>query len=259
MKTFFPLTFLLPLLFLTACPDGSDPELEIPQTAENLTIEINDGGGMLPIWYEIYISKDSAYWSYFRYEYETNIRWIPTQKEIDQLYEVLKKNEFNKIRSDCENQVYDRGGRSLHISVGNNNYSIDNSGNCFISEQWLDHYTNINQAINEYYSGKIDEQLVTIPVQVSKGLIDLGYSIKIRINEKGDFFNATADTMQQEFTLYPGYNKFIVQLFYKDSISDNGQLIQYMYEQYFKEVSDSTSKILIDWKDDNLNVTPVKD
>ena len=107
------LCLILPLLmlFLTACPNseeaGDSNGSDIPESVNNLKITLFDGGGMLPVSYDTYISTDSAYWTYYRYRYETRIKWIPNKKEMDNLYQELRKHNFDKITSDCEGEVYD--------------------------------------------------------------------------------------------------------------------------------------------------------
>ncbi|MCB9222663.1 MAG: hypothetical protein R2780_12380 [Crocinitomicaceae bacterium] len=250
------------LLLLSACPASDDlgtNNNDLPEKAEDLVIRMDDGGGMLPVWLNIYISKDSAYWSYNRYRNETVIRWVPTPEEMDKLYSNLKENDFHKIVSDCENEVYDRGGRNYQISVGGKDYQINNSGNCFIQEKWVEKYRNISGFISNYYQSKIDEQILNIPVLASNQLIELGYRIDLRFNDAAKAFTLSADTNQIEAELYPGSNEFVVQLFYKDSLTQYKSPAQFKYEQFFEDISTSTKSVLIDWIDGNIEVIPRED
>jgi hypothetical protein len=251
----------LALISLTACPEkpvtdegnmeGAD---ETSDNYESLIIEMDDGGGMLPIWYNVYISKDSAFWSYERYRHETKITWIPTDDELKKLSEDLHSNNFRKIESDCENEVYDRGGRSFSIKIGKENYKINNSGNCFIQEKWGENYKNINVSINNYVNKKIEAQMLKLPIKISPALLNAGYDITVRTNEEAEKFNVHPDTLSKDVRLYPGYNEFVVQLFYKDSTDRYGYPANYKYEQMFEEITNETKAVQLDWVNGNLDI-----
>ena len=221
---------------------------DLPEKAENLVIKLNEGGGMLPIWYKTYISKDSAYWLYDRYGYETIVRWVPSKGELDELYDKLKSDKFDKIKSDCEGQVYDRGGISIEIEVNSKEYKINNSGNCFIQEKYLESYNSVLGAIVSYEQRKVKEQFIQIPLEVSNSLINSGYDVEIEINNGRSSFIPSFDTLVYNGNFYPGPNEFIIKLNYKDSTNYYGSPENYVYEQMFETIDGESKRILIDWK-----------
>ena len=72
-------------------PNGGQLPKKMP---DDFTVEVYDGGGMLPISSRIYISKDSSYSSYHYYEAENKTYFSPllSGKEIDERSNFPKKS-----------------------------------------------------------------------------------------------------------------------------------------------------------------------
>lgn len=254
------LLLLMSLFFLlTACPNseseegnGLNDESELPEVPETLTIRTSEDGGMLPVSHRAFISFDSAYWIYDRYNYETMIKWIPTKKEIDDLYSELRANNFDKIKSDCKGEVYDRGGQTIWIEVNGKSYEISNSGNCFIKEEHFKDYLSTSNAIAKYVRKNVKVQMIELPIEVSKNLIASDYHISIQINNNRDVFSPNIDTVSIDEFFYPGPNEFLVSLEFKDSTNYYGSPVNYKYDRFFETVDSNSKKIYLDWKNNEV-------
>ena len=249
------------LLFLTACPepsgDDNDSEnnSELPDSFEKLSISMYDGGGMLPVSFKTEINNDSAYWQYRRYGNETIINWTPTEKELNDLYSELKANDMNLIKADCGGEVFDRGGLSIKFVIDGTSYDVDNSGNCFIQEKWKEKYHNIVTALTKYRTDKVNEQMLSKPIEVTDAFLNCGYDPEIQVVSSEHIFIPSKDTVTRSSELYPGINEFIVRLNYKDSTDYYGSPANFAYEQFFDTVYTDSKKILIDWKDEKVLLT----
>lgn len=61
-----------------------------------------------------------------------------SSKDLDDLYSMLKKNQFNRIEKRTVENVYDRGGISIEVSwnKGQQRVSISDAQNSFVKENW---------------------------------------------------------------------------------------------------------------------------
>lgn len=250
----YPL-FALPFLvvLLTACPDSTDDGVngsgDFPADPVGFTISTYEGGGMLPISFNSYISEDSAFWGYDRYNNETVIRWVPGEDEFKELYQTVIDNKVDKIKSDCEGEVYDRGGLSIEITIDGKSYQLDHSGNCFVQDKWKSNYGAIVSAIDKHTKSAIDEQMIALPLVATDNLMNCGYDIKVSTNQQA-YYTFNADTTEREVLLYPGINEFNINLMYKDSVNHYGRPAHFDSEQFFIKINTETSQLTVDWKDE---------
>jgi hypothetical protein len=246
------------LLLLTACPEAegenSANSNDLPASAEGFIFTWYNGGGMINMSYNAYVCGDSAYWLYDRNGYETILRWNPSKDDIDKFYGDLRDQEFNKITSNCDNEVYDRGGDSYGIEVDGKEYEINNSGNCFIDEKWRSNYTKLNEIMNAYLNQEIEKQMLPIDVVAGENLINSEYLVKIDLENGFGGFNANKDTSRMNYNLYPGYNQISVQMFFKDSTNYYGTPATFAYESLFLEVNAATKSVWIDRVDNKFTI-----
>lgn len=251
----------LPLfLVLTACPQNPNNEengssnSKLPDSPKEFELTMSDGGGMTPEWEEVYISRDSAYWSFDRYKHETKIKWKLSDKEFDQFYDDLKAEKFDQIKSNCEGEVYDRGGISIRIIIDGEYYDIDNSGNCFIKEKYAENYSNVVGLINKQIADHVNAQLIEVPLVVGDELLNSGYDVYVDVNQSSGSFHAHPDTTEMNFMMYPGFNQFVIRMNYRDSTNYYGSPAQFAYEQLFEEIDSSTQNVTINWVDEKIDI-----
>lgn len=253
------LIFILPLAFLlTACPDSTiDEDLtgEKPEgTAENIEIRLSVDGGMMPVTESIYISRDSAYWSLWRSQHTTKINWTPTKEQIDNIYEVMVNNHYSEIKSDCEGEVFDRGGTDIYFTVDGEKHEIRNSQNCFIKEKWGSSYAAINKAIRSHADEEIAKQMFEIQVDPQANLINSGYLLTLNINNEVVYKYDGDAPAPRDMAVYPGYNEVYLQLFYKDSTTSYGSPKTYISGQEYINITQGATKLQVDLKEDEFEL-----
>ncbi|UKN02530.1 hypothetical protein K6119_03220 [Paracrocinitomix mangrovi] len=254
MKKLF---WILPLMMfvLTACPNnenGTSSGGDLPENPEKLIIRLNEDGGMNPLSYGIYICKDSAYWQMWRSGNQTKLNWTPTENEIADLYQVLKENNVNKIKSKSEGEVYDRGGTSIDVDINSQSYDLNNSGNAFIDEKWRSNFNSISSAIWSYASQKVDEQKIEVPIHFGDSLKSGIYPFDFSVNDIRLFFNNKTAPVDTTFNFYPGFNEIYSQTFYPDSASSYGGLVTYEWNNESLEITPEVKAITIRLSQDGL-------
>ena len=245
------------MLILTACPNLDETsDGNFPDNPDKFVIRLSDGGGMLPISEDIYISKDTAHWTYLRYRNETVISWIPTKEEIDSLYTTFKENKIDQIKSDCEGEVFDRGGTRIDIDINQNDYRLDNSGNCFVMDKWADNYKAVSSAIRKYTTRKVNAQMLEIVISPSDSLLLANYNLTLVVNDEHIFTYDGEKPSEKTIKMYPGANQFYMQFFYKDSVNSYGTPITFKSDQLFIDVTDKTHKVVVDFSAGKFVVFP---
>ena len=80
-------------------------------------------------------------------------KFILTSKELDDLYAMLKQNQFNRIEYIQQSGVYDRGG--VWVKIGWNkelqHYTVNDSQMSFVSKNWMKEW----QAVCSYLELKL--------------------------------------------------------------------------------------------------------
>jgi hypothetical protein len=140
--------FLLSLLFLYSCNLKSEDNKIVndvfPETRPpNFKIIYNQNGGMLNISESVYISADSCSFEKNKYGNTVRVNFMLDSRQIDSLYTKLRENKFNEIET-YNKTVYDRGGSTVSVTVGDTVLVKSNSGFSFIQNEWADEYSNIS-------------------------------------------------------------------------------------------------------------------
>lgn len=196
---------------------------KLPENPEKLTIEWSDGGGMLPEGENIYISKDSSYWSMWRLDYEQKIYFTTSSEEMDQLYQAFLDNDFDKINLIEEQEVYDRGGTSIRLIADGKYFDKNNSGMTFVHENSWDEYNAVSNAIYSFAKKKTEWSKIPVKVKLSNSLLNSNYLIYINVNDR-TIYNSDRDSApaEKDTMLYAAPNGFDVMLYRKDSIDSYG-------------------------------------
>lgn len=132
-KTLLLLTFSVVIM---ACKTSS---AELPaKRPVDLNVNYHLDGGMNDYSVDIKIDADSC-----RYRQRKDGKVIEksiklTVAELDSVYLIFRKNEFDKIRYITEKgEVYDRGGISITVGFENKNITVSDAQSSFVKEEWF--------------------------------------------------------------------------------------------------------------------------
>ncbi|MBN4071518.1 hypothetical protein JYT72_03290 [Crocinitomix catalasitica] len=233
-------------LLLISCSDSTVDETEedvinsvLPKSPEEVEIIWSDGGGMMDLSTGIYISADSSSWNYRRSGNEKSIAFVTSEEELDELYQVILDNQFDKIRTRSEGEVYDRGGIDIRLTVDGNYYDINNSGSYFIVEKWVKNWSAVSDAITSFTAEKLEELRFEYTIKLDKSITDGDYPINLGVDGSKIYSSAndgplTQDQIQNGFTskILQGPTEIDLYLFYPDSTNSYGGQIVYSYEVF---------------------------
>ena len=166
----------LSILF-SACSVISGGESLPDKRPDDLVLELRNSGGMLPESDHYYISKDSAFHESWTHSFTNRYVFQPDPQKLDDLYEMLKKNDALNIKSIDGGEVYDRGGASVWIRFDKKNFNISNSGNMFIDKGWQQQWRNVSSGILSFIGAGLDgrQQPVTLELEYSDSLPSIRY------------------------------------------------------------------------------------
>lgn len=257
--------FVLPVTFLlTACPNSEgeganieDESSSYPDSPESLIIELNEDGGMMPRGEDIYICSDSAYWKLWNHGNETFVRWTPAKEDFESLYATLKENNFDKIKSDCEGEVFDRGGTSIDVTLEGKRTELNDAQNCFIKEKWHTNFKAINRAIRAYTGKEVRKKMLDVTLSTSDNAYNSGMPFAVGVNLMSVHHQDRRGPRDTTIAVYPGLNEIYVQFFYQDSLNSYGSPATWKSEQFFIDCDETTTKILIDLEADAIDVIKI--
>lgn len=229
---------------LTAC--GGNPDKtsssEIPETGDRIVIRWHEDGGMLNESVSIYISKDSSYWFNHYNDVDQKIYLPISSAEVDSLVASFRRNGFDLISEIEEEEVYDRGGTSVDLSIDAQYWSKANSGMTFIRDQDYEAYAAVEWNILELVSNKLNEMAVHVEIFTGESLKDINHLLEVDMANAIIYAQDTSETNfpdKIEADLYPGTNEIQIYLMYRDSLNQYGGNIVYRSDFFFEEISDS--------------------
>ena len=229
------------LLLLSACSgtqeEGTDGNSggDLPEKAEKIKVTWGDGGGMLDLSTQIYISNDSCSWNYRKNGYEKHIGFEVSESELNGLYKVFVDNEFNKIKARSEGEVYDRGGVGISLDVDGEFYRADNSGSNFIEADWTENWRNVSSAITSLADSKMEEKKFEARVLLDESILELNYPMNVSVD--GPILYTSDDGPMNpnqraegfKVQLLEGPTEIDVYLFYPDSLNSYGGKATYLW------------------------------
>ncbi|MBK9193132.1 MAG: hypothetical protein IPM77_17440 [Crocinitomicaceae bacterium] len=157
-KHFLVCAILFCTVILTACSGGIDYITEqtvLPENPKSVVIQWDEGGGMLPEGQDIYISKDSSFYSLWQNQRDQKMYFNTSEQELKSLYQVFVEHDFSNIRMIEEQEVYDRGGTSIRLIADGKYYDKNNSGMTFLHENDVDAYFEVETAIYDFAMKKL--------------------------------------------------------------------------------------------------------
>lgn len=250
----FSILFIATLLFTCSNENGGGlfSSSKLPEKPEKINIEWHDDGGMLPESETIYLSEDSSYWAFWRYDYEQKIYFDVTKDELTNLYAVFVENEFDQIRLIEEQEVYDRGGTTIRLTCDGNYFDKNNSGMTFIHESDVKNYVAVENAIYDFAKTKIEPAKTPFTITFSDELLNSGEVLSFNMNGRFLISNEEHQFPRRiDTTLYSTYNDFELMVYDGDSLNSYGTN-QFLYSvRCVKAVSDTSNLIEFVWEKDS--------
>src|SRR5690606_2227506 len=133
------------------------------------SLRYSSDGGMLPVGERLTLTAGTSTYEYYDRGNTTRVEFELTEQELNDLYQWLRENRFDRIEVRTE-QVYDRGGESISINFGTNHYSVSNAGISFVEEDWREEWGNVLGAVTDLMQRKLDEQRVTYTIVIDRTL-----------------------------------------------------------------------------------------
>ncbi|MBI3135108.1 MAG: hypothetical protein HYZ14_10590 [Bacteroidetes bacterium] len=239
---------VIPSLFLACTGEGGGTLFggtALPENPEKIVIEWNEGGGMLPEGETIYLSTDSSYYYMWKDQTRQKLYFNTSEQELNEIYQVCRDNNFDKIRLIEEQEVYDRGGTSIRLIADGKYIDKNNSGMTFLHESDVDEYYAVETKIYSFAMHKIESMKTKTTLKIGRELLDKNYLIYISINgyniynsDSGDSLLTHLDTM-----LYTAPNEFALNLYAKDSLDSYGSPAFLKATSRVKEISDTSNTV----------------
>ena len=174
------LVFLLLLLLTVGCGSQLPPD-----RPDDFRAGYDYDGGSLPYGEALSYSADGGRFRLFDHGVTVEILFQPDESQLDEIYAALRENSVDRIQSDAEEEVYDRGGVSLSVEAAGQEYDISDAQRSFVRERWSEEFRNSSAAIQSVLqpSGGAAGQLLTL--EWTDGLSFSG--IKISLETGGAF------------------------------------------------------------------------
>lgn len=239
MKTrLFLFTLFLSLFSCSTSEDqfGKEKnETGLPEKGNELRINWIDGGGMLDLRTEIFISNDSCSWSYRKNGREKHIPFQLSEKELNQLYGLFVKNKFHLIKSRSEGEIYDRGGVEISLNVDGTSYRQNNSGSYFIEDEWKQNWENVSTAITSLTNRKLDEKKFPCHVLIDPSISDGSYPFQLGLDDGAILKKAEVELTEKQkedgfmVKMLEGPTEVQLHLYYPDSLNQYGGKVTYLW------------------------------
>lgn len=232
------------LMVIAGCKSDGLPD----SPPDGLMIEMHYDGGMTPNSYSIKIGQDSSFLTEIRQGENTVIGYKSDPERWQELYNIIRENEFHKIVADRRGEVVDRDGTSITVRYKSGeesiSYHVSNAGSHFVREVWDGNYTNVEKAILTFNS---------------KGVAPFYRDIEILMTDEteklleGDFyldgkrqFTFPQDTTARRIRIFPGT--------YDCSITAT-RMDQQVDEEKYITITNETKGIYVTFLEDSLDIT----
>jgi hypothetical protein len=140
---------ILLLLVFNAC--GKDTPTLPENRPADLVIDYHLDGGMNDYSVDINVFGDSCHYRKRREGKVSEKRFKLSAKELDDLYSVLKKNDFDKITYKTEDgTVYDRGGISIDVAWEGKQVRVSDAQSSFVAEKWYSNWKMVCEDIDAF-------------------------------------------------------------------------------------------------------------
>lgn len=169
-------------------------------TPEDFYVKVEFHAGMLPDYEMYFISKDSCVYEVrkgFRGQDLTENRFMfqLTQSELNDIYNIVLLNDVGSIQT-YQEEVYDRGGSTIHVREKNKTTNVSNSGMTFIQKNSIENYNNIINAVKNITKQKLDAQKRTVTLFIDVSILNSGMIVNITFGGKS-FMSAAGEVKEK--------------------------------------------------------------
>ncbi len=164
--------------------DGNPPDLKITYTTTK---------GLLNSTETIFLSRDSCYYETIYQDITNRFTFFITSKNMDEMYDVLLKNEVSNIASkQLERAAPERAGDNLLLQWGeHSSIVINNSGNFILQDKWLNNWKKIIKNIRKHVKVQLDDRSRDFIVKFDESLS--GKKIAMYLNNNFLYDNTPSD------------------------------------------------------------------
>lgn len=172
--------------------DGNPPDLKITYTTTK---------GLLNSSETIFLSRDSCYYETIFQDISNRFTFYITSKNMDEMYEVLLKNEIPKISSkQLERAAPERAGDNLLLKWGEYSSIVtNNSGNFILEDKWLNNWKRIVKNIRKFVKVEIDNRSRDFTVKLDESFS--GKKLAMYLNNEFLYDNTISSVNPEGFII----------------------------------------------------------
>jgi hypothetical protein len=182
MKPLLIFTILISSVSLTACKIFKKENTELPKNPKEIKILWEQNKGMIGGYESIYLSNDSCTYKLRQKGQEQVINFTIPSENLLSLYKTFITNKFSLIQSNVK-EISDRGGSKITLRVDDKSKTVNNSGNHFVDEKFLDNYLAIEKQIKEIAFNEINKLKKDIVINLSDELVNSPYYLYLYVND----------------------------------------------------------------------------
>lgn len=123
--------------------------------------------------------------SYYQYTYKTSVSRINftlSQAELDDIYEVFRGAQFDRIPSGDNDLTIDETGTLVELEVGRRTYAVVESSENAVPETWAKSWQFVRQAVSSVRGREFLEQANPFTIQLDGSLI--GVPLRLYLNRE---------------------------------------------------------------------------
>jgi len=143
MKSSRRILLLMAPVLLTACIGNPLPE----ERPDDFSASYMFDGGMMFYSERFRTFEDGALFDVLNGGVTLQVSFQPSEEELDELYAAFRENEFTRIKSTSEEDVYDRGGYSITMQWDDQRYGVSDSGIDFVKPRWSGKFNSVLGAL----------------------------------------------------------------------------------------------------------------
>ncbi|HIP36285.1 MAG TPA: hypothetical protein EYG85_05485 [Crocinitomix sp.] len=173
--------------------------------------------GMIGGYESIYLSKDSCMYYFRQKGNDAFIKFNIEQLKLLDLYNTFIEHKFSLIKS-TKQEVYDRGGTKITLTVNDVPQTVNNSGMYFIKPEYKTNYKAIEDKIKEVAFEIINQHKKNVEIKLSDELVNSKYILYLYVNNKEVYSELNGISFSPiKMKLFDTYNTFKITLMEKGS------------------------------------------
>jgi hypothetical protein len=222
---------------------NGEPVSNAPDTRpDDLIVETGEGGGMNGDFTSVYISKDSSYYIIGLRRISNKLYFDLTDAELDELYQFLKDNHFDKIKSkDLDEVVHDQGSTSITIRHGGERTYATSGGGTRIAGKYGPNFGAIVSKLNKLAQDKTADQKKEYTITLDESMFGHGKRFYLSFETHRFGYNSEDTIFKKELTLdiYNGDHQFQCGLLNPDPKHTGGSALYFATGHFDLKITDT--------------------